>query len=139
MRIDETVRRETGSISLWVLILSVIMEAVFLVIGAWKPDVLWGNLIGAVAAVMNYALLAWTVTRIVNAGATDQLKQKMHASKSLRQLLMLLVCVLAIALLKTNPFATLIPLLFPRIALAVRQAKQGKEPSAAEDEGDELT
>ena len=139
MRIDETVRRETGSISLWVLILSVIMEAVFLVIGAWKPDVLWGNLIGAAAAVMNYALLAWTVTRIVNAGATDQLKQKMHASKSLRQLLMLLVCVLAIALLKTNPFATLIPLLFPRIALAVRQAKQGKEPSAAEDDGDELT
>lgn len=139
MRIDETVRRETGSISLWVLILSVIMEAVFLVIGAWKPDVLWGNLVGGAAAVMNYALLAWTVTRIVNTGNTDQLKQKMHASKSLRQLLMLLVCVLAIALLKTNPFATLIPLIFPRIALAVRQAKQGKEPSTPEDEGSELT
>lgn len=139
MRIDATVRKETSYILIWVLLLSVIMEAVFLVIGAWEFSVLLGNLIGSLTAVMNFYLLAVTVTKLVNAGETDKLQQKMHASKSLRMAGMVLICVLAIALLKTNPYSTLIPLIFPRIGLAVKKAKQGGGPSAPDDEGSELT
>ena len=139
MRINETVRRETSYVLIWVLILSVLMEAVFLVIGAWELPVLWGNLIGDFAAVMNFALLALTVTKAVDAGLTDKLQQKIHATKSLRMLGMVVICVLAIALLKTNPYSTLIPLIFPSVGLKVKKAKQGGTPSAPEDEGSELT
>lgn len=139
MRTDGTVRKEISYILIWVFILSVIMEAVFLIIGAWDLSVLWGNLIGGLAAVLNFGLLALTVTRLVNAGATDKVEQTMHATKSLRMLGTVLICVLAIALLKTNPYSTLIPLIFPGIGLRVKKAKQGGDPSAADDEGSELT
>lgn len=49
MKIDATVRRETIYIAVWVGILSLLMEAVFLIIGKWDYTVLLGNLLsGAV-------------------------------------------------------------------------------------------
>jgi hypothetical protein len=41
---DPAVKKETGYIALWVFVLSVIMEAVFLVIRKWDFSVLAGNL-----------------------------------------------------------------------------------------------
>lgn len=138
MRMDKSVRETTGYVLVWVLVLSVIMEAVFLLIGKWETGVLAGNLIGAIAAVGNFFFMAVTIVKIVNSGNTEQLKQRMGASKSLRYLGMTVVCILGIAVLKTNVYATLLPLLFPRIGL---QFKQLKTPgtTAGEDEGSELT
>lgn len=49
MKIDAIVRRETIYIAVWVGILSLLMEAVFLIIGKWDYTVLLGNLLsGAV-------------------------------------------------------------------------------------------
>lgn len=139
MRINETVRRETAYILVWVLILSAVMEAVFLIIGKWGLPVLWGNLIGAAGAVLNFFLLAMTVSRLVDAGKTDRLEYTMHATKSLRMAGMVLVSIVAISLLKTDPYATLIPLIFPSIGMKVKKVKQGSAPSAPEDKGSELT
>ena len=60
-RIDPTVLKETKYIAIWVIIFSVLMEAVFLIIGRWDYTVILGNLLGAVAAVLNFFLMGLTV------------------------------------------------------------------------------
>ena len=53
---DPAVKKETGYITVWVLLLSLLMEAVFLIIRQWDLSVLFGNLGGAVLAVLNFFL-----------------------------------------------------------------------------------
>ena len=123
---DPAVRKTTGYIAVWEVLLSLVMEAVFLVIGKWELPVLYGNLGGAVIAVGNFLLLAVTVTRAVENGDPAEAKKRVAATASLRLLGVGALCAVLIGLLKTNAFATLIPLLFPRIALAVRSLTDRK-------------
>ena len=60
---DPAVRKETGYIAVWVVSLSLIMEAVFLLIRKWDLSVLFGNLGGAVIAIGNFFLMALIATR----------------------------------------------------------------------------
>lgn len=55
--LDPAVKKETLYTAVWVLVLSLLMQAVFLVIGQWSPAVLLGNLGGALIAVGSYFLL----------------------------------------------------------------------------------
>ena len=47
---DPAVKKETGYIVVWVVLLSLVMEGVFLIIGQWDLSVLFGNLGGAAVA-----------------------------------------------------------------------------------------
>ena len=40
-KLDPAVKKETAYIAVWVLSLSLVMEAVFLLLGKWEPSVLW--------------------------------------------------------------------------------------------------
>ena len=46
-KIDPAIKQETKYIALTTLILSALMEAVYLIIGQWNLAVLFGNLLGA--------------------------------------------------------------------------------------------
>ena len=133
---DPAVKKETGYIAAWVVLLSLVMEAVFLLIRQWDLSVLFGNLGGAAAAVINFLLMALIVSRAIDKGKADEAARTVKATATVRLLGMALVCVLLIAVLKTNPFATVIPLLFPRIGIAFRpmiDRKRGKgSPEGAE-------
>ncbi len=135
MALDPAVRKETGYIAVWVVLLSILMEAVFLLIGQWDLSVLLGNLGGAAVAVGNYFLLAVTVSRAIDKGQADQAAKQVRATASLRLVGVGAICALLVGVFKTNVYATLIPLLFPRIGLAFRpmvDRKRGIEPSGAE-------
>ena len=134
---DPAVRKTTGYIAVWEVLLSLVMEAVFLIIGKWDLSVLFGNLGGAIIAVGNFMLLAMTVTRAVDSGDPAAAGKRVRATASLRLLGMGVLCALLIGLAKTDPFATLIPLLFPRIALGVRSLTGGKKAEPG-SEGREL-
>ena len=98
-------------------------------------SVLFGNLGGAVLAVGNFFLLAWTVSRAVDKGKPEEAAQRVKATATLRLLGVGALCALLIGVFKTNVFATLIPLLFPRAAIAFRpfiDRKRGKEPAGTE-------
>ena len=135
-KLDPVVRKETDYIAVWVFALSLMMEAVFLLIKKWNGSVLMGNLAGACAAIANYLLLGITVSKAVSLGETgSRIALRVRASRTLRMLGMAGFCALCIGLLKTNVYATLIPLLFPRIGLAFRPVidrKRGKKPTASE-------
>ena len=117
---DPAVKKETGYITVWVLLLSLLMEAVFLIIRQWDLSVLFGNMGGAVLAVGNFFLLAYTVSRAVDKGKPEEAAQRVKATATLRLIGVGALSALLIGVFKTNVFATLIPLLFPRVAIAFR-------------------
>ena len=95
------------------------MEAVFLIIGKWSLPVLLGNLLGGCMAVLNFFLLGLTVQKAVTKEEKEA-KDAMKVSQSLRMLMLFATAALGALLPVFNIFATLIPLLFPRIAIALR-------------------
>ena len=138
---DPAVKKETGYIALWVFVLSVIMEAVFLVIRKWDFSVLAGNLGGAAVAVGSFFLLAVTVSRAVASGKPEEAARRVKASAGLRLIGAGGILALLIGLAHTNIYATVIPLLFPRIGLFFRpliDRKRGASAPGADSEGSDL-
>ena len=132
---DPAVKKETGYIAAWVLLLSLILEAVALVLKWWDLSVLFGNLGGAVIAVGNFFLMALIVSRAVASGKPEEAARRVKATATFRLLGCALLCVILVAVLKTNVYATVIPLLFPRIGIAFRpmiDRKRGVTPPGTE-------
>ena len=111
--------KETRFIALIVLILSVLMQAVFLIIGRWDYTVLLGNLLGASVAVLNFFLMGLTVQKCIGLAEKDA-KKKLQFSQQMRLLMMLVFCIIGGALACFNTIAVLLPLLFPRIGVSIR-------------------
>ena len=130
-KLDPVVRKETAYAATWVAALSLVMEAVFLILKKWSGGVLAGNMIGAGAAVGNYLLLGITVAKAAG-GPPEKVAMKVRSSMTARMLGQAAVCAIAVGLLKTNVYATVLPLLFPRIGIAFRPMIDRKRGKTAE-------
>lgn len=117
-KINNTILRETRYIAVWVIILSVIMEAVFLIIGKWDYKVLLGNIFGGIFAVLNFLLMGITVQRAVTREENDG-KALVRTSQSLRTLMLFIAVTAGLVIPFFNGFAAVIPMFFPRIAIAL--------------------
>ena len=118
-KIDKTVIKETGFVLIFVVILSVFMESVYLVIGKWNLSVLLGNILGAVAAAGNFLLLGLTVQSALGKDVKEA-KNRMKLSQSLRLLLLFVVALIAYLVPVIDIVATVIPFIFPRFAVTLR-------------------
>lgn len=122
-KLDKTVKKETLYISAWVLILSAIMEAVFLLIlgDKFNYQVPLGNLLGAITAIGNFLLLGITVQKVLNK-PEDKVKSTMRVSQAYRLFIVAAVIILGCIFHNKafNMWAVIIPLIFPRIAIAFR-------------------
>ena len=117
-KIDPTVQKETKYIAVVVVLLSAVMEAVFLVLGKWDYTVLLGNALGALAALGNFLLMGITIQNSLDMDAEDAAK-RMKLSQMLRMLMLMILAVLGVALKCFHTLAVLITLFFPRIAIAL--------------------
>ena len=124
--------KETKFVSIWMLIFSIVMQAVFLIIGFWDYTVLLGNLLSVFAGIFNFLLLGVTVQRAVGSGNEKYAKRLMRISQFLRLMMMAGVAILGAAAPVFNIWATLIPLLFPRLSMFVRQLTLNKEGNDGE-------
>ena len=118
-KIDPTVKKETIYIASVTGILSLLLQAGFLIARHWDYTVLLGNLLGGVTAVGNFFLMGITVQKAVQKEkkpASDLMK----FSQTTRMLMQLVVAVLGFALPCFNGYATILPLFFPRIAIMIR-------------------
>ena len=118
-KLDPTVKKETGYIGAWVIIFSAILQAVFLVIGKWNYTVLLGNLLSGATAIFNFLLMGITVQKAV-LKEEKEAKTAIKASQALRTFLLFAVAALGVLLPCFNTWTVIIPLLFPRIAIAFR-------------------
>ena len=119
MKIDKTVIKETKYIASFVIIFSVLMQAVFLIIGKWDYTVLLGNLWGAAVAVGNFFVMGLYVQKAVTQDEKDA-RQTVKASQSLRFAGIFVIVVIGILIPFLNSIAVVIPLIFPRIAIMLR-------------------
>ena len=135
-KIDSVVLRETGYIAIWTVILGVLMEAVFLVLGYFDYTVLLGGLLGVFAAVLNFFLMGLSVQKAVErdrqvgitvnedaekpAAVHKEAAQVMKLSQSLRMLMMIAFAAIGALAPCFNLIAVLIPFFFPRIAVMLR-------------------
>jgi len=118
-KIDSTVIKETKYILVWTLILSALTQAVFLIIGKWDYTVLLGNLLSGTAAVLNFFLMGIALTKAIEKEEKDA-KGYMKLSQTYRFLFLAVVVIVGAVLPCFNIFTVLLPLLYPRIAIAFR-------------------
>ena len=140
---DPAVRKQTGYIAVWVAVLSLIMEAVFLVLKQWDLSVLFGNLGGAAAAIGNFFLMALIATRAVDRavknGKPEEAAARVKATTMIRLLGCVLLCVIFIAVFKTSVYATLIPMLFPQVGVMFwSRLNKNRETEQPGTEGSDL-
>lgn len=119
LKIDKTVARETLYIAAWVVVFSVLMQAVFLIIHAWNYTVITANLLSAAVGVLNFLLMGITVQKSLEKDE-KQAKTMIKTSQILRLFMIFAVAVIIAVLPCFDLFAGLIPLFFPRIAIALR-------------------
>ena len=129
-KIDPAVSKETRFVSAFVLILSMLMEAVFLLIGKWDITVLWGNLLSASVSILNFFLLGISITRAMQRDE-KQLQAFMRLSKTYRFLLIIVVIGVGIYFDCFNNVAVIVPVFFPTIAIYIRGALLKKQAPAA--------
>lgn len=118
-KIDATVIKETKYIAIWALVLSALMQAVFLVIGKWDYTVLLGNLLSGAAAILNFFLMGITVQKALKKDEKEA-KNTMKVSQLYRFLLLAVIITIGAALSCFNIWAVIIPMFFTRIAIAFR-------------------
>ena len=155
MKVQPAVQAETKKMALGVGVLTVLMVAVFLILRQFDYTVLLGAALGACAAVGNFFLMALTVQKVTDGmpvlpkqepekdgEAEEEEKEqplseeaaragkKMQLSFLLRMLMLGAVAVLAITAPIFHPWAALLPMLFPRIVIALRSLFENKQKEA---------
>lgn len=140
MKPQEAVVKETRNIAVGMAVLVAIMYAVYAIVGRLDANVLLGGLYAGVVAVLNFFALGMTVQNAVDGIQSEDEAQSKNArsrvqlSYSMRTLAVFGLAVLAIAVLKLDPLASLLPLLFPRITIAVMSIKSHVSSKGSEKE-----
>lgn len=119
VKVDKTVIKETKYIATFVVIFSVLMQAVFLIINKWNYTVLLGNIWGAAVAVGNFFIMGLYVQKAVSQ-EEQEAKKTMKTSYSLRMTLLLLFTVIGVVIPFFSWITVTIPLIFPSIAVFLR-------------------
>ena len=119
---DRVIKKETGFIAVWELILSAAMEAVFLIIGKWDYTVLLGNLLSGSVAVLNFYLMSITVRKTLEKEQYDEQEARSFAklSQTMRSFMLFGAAIIGATVPCFNLVSALVPLLFPRIAAWIR-------------------
>lgn len=140
MKVSASVKKNTLYVLGVTLCLSGAMEVVFALVGKWDLAVLFGNLLGAFAAVLNFFLMGLTVQRAVMLNAEDA-KKLVRRSQALRFLMMIAFGVVGGLVPFFNVFATVIPFLFPRFGVLLYtlihkdvREPDGNEPKTGSEE-----
>ena len=115
----QVVVKETIYIAKIVVILSLLTNVVFLCCGIWDYTVLLGNILSASFAVLNFYLMGKSVQKAVTKDEKEA-RSIIKTSQSMRQIMLLAVVAIGALVPIFSIWTTIIPLLFPRIAVAIR-------------------
>lgn len=116
-KVDATVIKETKYIAEFVILLSVAMQAVFLIIGKWNYTVLLGNILSAFAGILNFFLMGISVQKALTKDAQSA-KTTMKISQTYRTFFLAVILIIGFTVPVFDKWATVIGILFPRVAVA---------------------
>ncbi len=118
-KIDATVKKETLYIAMATVILSTLMQAIFLITGKWDYTVLLGNLLGAVAAIGNFFVMGLGVQKALGKDEKEA-KSVMKLSQTVRMLVLFVIAMVGYLVPVFNTLAVVLPYIFPRLAITLR-------------------
>lgn len=121
MKIAPAVKKETGHIALGTAIGVVLILIGFFVVKQFNSGVLVSAIIGGMVAVLNFFILGLTVQKIANGESEERGRKWMQFSYNMRMLVMVIWLIVALAVPFFNWVAALLPLLMPRLTIAVMQ------------------
>lgn len=119
IKAERVVRQETAYIAVWVGIFSLALQAVFLLTGRWNLSVLLGNLWSGGIVILNFFVMGLSVQKAVS-NEEKEAKKVMKLSQTLRTMFLFVWVVIGVVLPYFSTITTIIPLFFPRIAIALR-------------------
>ena len=111
MKIDSTVRKETGHVAVGVLLGDAIMVAVFALIGKLDWTVIFGALLGSAAAIGNFFVMGISLQKAM--ADPDSAKAMVQKSYTLRMLGMVAVMIIGFVTPCFHKVAVVIPFLMP--------------------------
>jgi len=127
IKANDTIKKETKYIAFFCLILSVLMQAVFVLLKRWDYTVILGNLLSYALAVLNFYFMGLTVQKAISMDEKDA-KKLMKSSQGLRSAVVFLTVVIGVVAPCFNTVAVIVPIFFPRIAVSFRPLiKEKKE------------
>ena len=126
-KIDKTVLKETRFIAIGVIIMSILMQSIFLILMRWNYKVLLGNILSGTVAVLNFFLMGITVQKAVQKDE-KQAANTMRLSQTARNVMLFAVAAIGVLTPIFNTITVLLPLFFPRITIMLRPLfKKNKE------------
>ncbi len=131
IKADKTVINETKYIAYSLVLMSVIMQSVFLILGRWNYTVLLGNLLTDAVMLANFFLMGLGIQKALQKGE-ENVKNIMKVSHSLRTLMIFAVVVIGVAFPVFNTVSVIIPVFFPRIAIFFKPLIQSKLKKSGE-------
>jgi len=126
IKVDATVKRETKYIAYFCTVLSVLMQAVFVLLKKWDYTVLLGNLLSLALAVLNFLVMGITVQKSLGLESADA-KKLMKSSQGLRNVAHFAVLAVGVIAPVFDTVAVIIPVFFPRIAILFRPLIKDKK------------
>ena len=137
MRFDPSVRREIGYVTLGTLLLTAAEIGVFFALGYYTPGALYGAILSAAGGILNFFLLAVTVTRVLSYPPEEEAAAKGLLKLSRIARMFFLLAILAVGEIFFNLASPVITIFFPRVVIAVRNVAARREaanyPVAAEN------
>ena len=123
-KINDTVLKETRYIAVFSLVLSLLMQAVFLIVlRRFDYTVLLGNLLGLLTSVGNFFFMGIGVQKAVEKDEKVA-KNILRISQTARFFGIFVITMTGVLLSCFNTVAVIVPLFFPRIAIAAKQFKK---------------
>jgi len=126
IKAEAAVIKETKYIAYFCIILSVLMQAIFILLKKWNYTVILGNLLSYAIAVLNFYIMGLTVQKAVTMDVNEA-KKLMRSSQNLRNAGMFLAIVIGVIAPCFNTIAVIIPVFFPRIAISFRPLIKDKK------------
>lgn len=126
MKLEPAVKRETVYILICSAVFSVIMNIIFVLLSKWTFYVLLGNLLGIIASVFNFFLMALTVQSAVKK-EEKEMRDFVRLSQTLRNFMLIIFAVIGVLVPVFNSWSMLISLFFPRIAIFIHPLLKSKE------------
>ena len=124
VKISPTVIKETRYIAVFSIILSLLMQAVFLIVlRRFDYTVVLGNALGLLVAVGNFFFMGLGVQKAVEKDEKGA-KNVLRFSQTARFFAIFAIAAIGVLLDCFNDIAVIVPIFFPRIAIAAKGFKK---------------
>ena len=134
MKVEASVKKETGILLAGTLCLCGVMVCVFLLLHRFDYTVVTGALLGGLAAVLNFFVMGLTIQNAVGK-SQDEAKKRIQLSYTVRMFVLLAVLGAGVYLPYFHWLAVLLSALFPRVTILFRSVLLKKQ-SGSEPGGD---